>query len=295
MAKARKILDRTRAVKSIRTVTRTMEMVASSRFRKTFDQAVATRPYTDRLSDLVADVLSRGVSSRFGHPLLKNVDDVRRDVLMVLTSNRGLCGGYNQSVIRVAMSRMKQIAEEGYEVRLHAVGKRGVQYFRFRGFDLDRAHMHFDGLPDYHAVGELAEELMQLFLAGLIGGVEIAYTQFLSSSRQKPVISQILPLENLAPPPDAVPTWGERVKYEFLPSGEEVLRNLLPATVRLRVYQCFLDAAVSEQVARIAAMRAATENADEMIRDLTIRYNRLRQTQITTELAEILGGRVGLE
>jgi len=295
MAKARKILKRLRAVRNIRKVTRTMEMVASSRFRKAFDRAVAMRPYTDRLTDLVADVLATGVPPEYGHPLLKNVDEVKRDVLLVLTSNRGLCGAYNMSVLQVAGSRMKQIAEGGYEVMLQAVGKRGIQYFRFRGFPLHREHTHFDGLPDYHTVGLLAEELMQLFLAGLIGGVEVAYMQFISASRQKPAIAQILPLSNLEPPPSPIPRWGERPSYEFMPSGEEVLRNLLPATVRLRVYQCFLDAAVSEQVARIAAMRAATENADEMIRNLTVRYNRLRQTQITTELAEILGGRAGLE
>lgn len=293
MAKVKEIIRRSRAVKNIRTVTRTMEMVASSRFKKTFDQAVVTRPYTERLTDLVADVLSRGVPTEFGHPLLKNVDDVRRDVLLVVTSNRGLCGGYNTAVLRVARRRMRQITEGEYEVRLHVVGRRGIQYFRFHGLRMDRTHTHLDGLPDYHAVSELAEELMGLFLAGLIGGLEVAYMQFISTGRQRPVIAQILPLSNLEPPPSDVPTTGEQVAYEFMSSPGEVLRNLLPATVRLRVYQCFLDAAVSEQVARITAMRAATENADEMIHNLRIRHNRLRQSKITTELAEIFGGQVG--
>lgn len=295
MGKAKHIIRRSRAVQNIRTVTRTMEMVASVRFKKTFDRAVVTRPYTERLSDLVADALSRGLPAEFGHPLLKNVDDVRRDVLLVLTSNRGLCGGYNASVLRVAAERMKQITEAGYEVRLHAVGRRGIRHFRFHGFDMDRAHTHFEGLPDYRSVCALAEELMQLFLAGLIGGVEVAYMQFISAGRQRAVIGQILPLSNLKPPSPEVPTAGEQVAYDFLPSCEDVLRHLLPATVRLRVYQCFLDAAVSEQMARITAMRAATESADEMIHDLKVRYNRLRQSRITTELTEILGGQVGRE
>ena len=292
MAKARKILKRTRAVKNIRDVTKTMEMIASSRFRRAHNKLAAARPYTDRMTDLVACLIARMGTEPLRHPLLREQEELRRDVLLVLTSNRGLCGAMNPSVLRIATARYEQLREAGYEVLLQVVGRRGVRHFRFRGVELDAAHTALGDMPDYDAISAMADTLMAAFLAGEISGVEVAYMQFISAARQRPAIAQVLPLTNLpSPPPSRLAAVGEAAPYDFVPSGDEILDRLLPATVHLRMYQCFLDSGASEQVMRIAAMKTATENADDMLHDLTVRYNRMRQSRITRELTEIAGGR----
>lgn len=294
MAKARKILKRVKAVKSIRTVTKTMEMVSTARFKRTHDRAAATRPFTDRMTNLVADLVARGGSEAMDHPLLhSHAGETRRDVLLAITSNRGLAGPYNSSILRVAMDRRQQISDAGYQVSMHVAGKRGIQNLKFRGIALDGEITDIGHEVDYERIGAMAHKMMSEFLAGRISGVEVAYMQYLSASKQKPVIAQILPLEVIEPPKRI--GLGAQATYEFIPSAQVILRHLLPAAVRLRLYQCFLDAAVSEQVMRISSMRAATENAEEMIRSLSVKYNRTRQAQITTELAEIIGGRSAIE
>lgn len=292
MARARKILKRAKAVKNIRTVTKTMEMVATARFKKTHDRAVAGRPYTDCLMDMVADMV-RSSGSDLGHPLTRE-NDAQRDVLIVITGNRGLCGSYNSSVVRLAMERYRQLKAAGREVDLYVAGKKGIQFFRYRGLKVVRAMTEFDYLPDYKGVSAVADELIAAFTARNLGGLEIAYCEFMSTSRQKPAISQVLPLTSLPVPSGPQKAKGPRANFEFIPSVSEVLDRLLPAAVRMKVYQCFVDAAASEQVARMVAMKSATDNADDMLHELTVRYNRMRQSQITTELSEIIGGQAGM-
>ena len=293
MAKARNILSRLSAVRNVRTVTAAMEAVASSRFKKAHNQATAVRPYTARLIAMVIDVLHRS-GTRLSHPFLDVDQTVERDVLLVLTGNRGLCGGYNSGVVEMAIERKRQLVSGGHEVLLHVVGKKGVQLLKSRKVHIDREYTQFGYLPDYADTCSLADELIDTCLAGQIGALEVAYMQYVSPGTQSPAIAQLMPL---APDPPTDPetrgpaSLDEEIEYDFIPSAQQILDRLLPASVRLRLYQCFLDAAVGEQIARITAMRAGTENADDMIRDLTRRYNRLRQGQITTELAEILGGR----
>ena len=295
MAKARRILKRANAARNIRSLTRTMEMVSTSRFRAAHVLSAAGRPYTDRLTDLVAEMIDRVGLDHLEHPLLVEHPDVKREVLLVLTSSRGLCGSYNQGVIRVAMERYHQTLGAGYDTRLHVAGKKGASALRARRVAIDRTIAEMDHVPEYLPVGRLAEQYMDMYVSGEIGGLEVAYTRMARSGQARPVIAQILPLTELTAPPAAGPTRAEKTPFDFYPSVETILRNLLPATVRLRLYQCFIDASVAEQMARMTAMRSATENADEMIQDLTRQYNRMRQSQITTELSEILGGRAGLE
>lgn len=293
MAKARAIRERVRAIEHVRTVAKTMEMVSTARFRRAFDRSTASRPYTDRLTDLVAHMLARRDEQPLDHPLLREASDLRRDVLLVLTSNRGLCGTLNAAVLRVAMVRYDQLRAGGYEVLLHVVGKRGMQHLRFRGVPVAQAHTELGDLPTYDQITGLADSLMDAFLGGEISGVEVAYMQFISSAEQRPVIAQHLPMSNLAEADEAADEAGEPVPYWLWPSGDEIVRELLPAVVRLRMYQSFLESSLSEQIVRIQCMRNATENAEDMLRQLTREYNRLRQTQITTELAEIMGGASG--
>jgi len=289
MAKARKILDRLGAVRSVRTVTAAMQTISSSRFKKAHNQAVAIRPYTARLVAMVTDVIARG-GRRLSHPFLDVRKDLKRDVLLVLTGSRGLCGGYNSSVIDMAVERKGQLLAADHEVLLFAVGKKGIQLLNFRKVPIDREYTTYSYLPEYTEVCSLADELIDLCLGGEIGSLEVAYMQFVSPGKQRPAIAQLMPLTPDEPDQPTDDDSDEVLDYEYIPSPQEILDSLLPASVRLRLYQCFLDAAVGEQIARMSAMRAGTENADEMITALTRRYNRLRQGQITTELTEILGG-----
>ncbi|MGA2266358.1 MAG: ATP synthase F1 subunit gamma [Phycisphaerae bacterium] len=292
MLKARKVLKRIKAVRSIRTVTRTMEMMASTRFKRAHDRAVAARPYTDRFTDLVGSLAAQTENGTLSHPLLKDQEHIRRDVLWVITSQTGMCGAYNASILSVATARYAQLLADGYAVLLRVVGRRGIQYLRFRSYAMDQAIPEFDPRLAYATAARLADEAMAEFIAGKISGLEVAYTQFLASGQPSAAIAQLLPLTYTVPSPQP---GVARPSYEFLPSPQEILDKLLPAVVRLRLYQCFLDAAVSEQIARMRAMRAATENADQMLHDLTVHYNRWRQAQITTELAEIMGGMMGMD
>jgi F-type H+-transporting ATPase subunit gamma len=293
MAKARQIRSRLAAVRKVRAVTTAMETVATSRFKKAHRLAVDARAYTGQLTGMVDDIVRRTPPKRRMHPLFRVPKNTRREVLLVLTSQRGLCGGYNQQILALATERHAQLVEAGYEVSLHVTGRKGLQFLHFRRFEVEREYTDLAYLPDYATVARLADEMMEWFVDGRISGLEVAYMQLLSPGRQKPAIAPLLPVSSAEPP--SLEEGEEPIPYEFLPSTVEVFEKLLPATVRLRLYQCFLDAAVGEQIARISAMRGANENANEMIRTLALRYNRMRQAQITTELAEILAGRSELE
>jgi len=290
MAKTRTILRRIRAIRNIRTVTKAMETVASARFRKVHNQSQAYRPFAVQVADMVGDLIARAEGGRLDHVLLVEPEGIRRDVLLVIGSDRGLCGSYNAGVVGVAIERMARLREAGYEVQLHVVGSRAVRYLRFRGFEIDRVYDDLGDAAEYRAAAALANSMMADFLARRIGGLEVAYMQFVSSGQQRPAIARLLPLLDLPGAKERAPL-GEPAPYDFLPSAEQILDKLLPATVRLRLYECFLEAEVSEQLMRMSAMRAATDNADDMTHDLHVRYNRLRQMQITTELTEIIGGR----
>ena len=294
MGKARKILKRVKAVSNIRTVTKTMEMVATARFRKSHMKVQAARALANRMMDMVADLIQRNPDD-LDSPLIHPRGTVRRDVLLVLTANRGLAGGYNSSVLRLAMERYRQMSDGGAACDLHVKGKKGVQFLKFRKFKLEKTFTDIDYLPAYEAICGVAQYYIDRFVGGEISGLEGAYMQYASSGSFKPVIAQLLPMEDLPVAPSLLPPGTVAPLYEFLPSPKAVLAELLPATLRMKLYQCFLEAGVTEQLSRMTAMHAATDNAEEMIHRLTVEYNRARQAQITTELAEIMGGRAGID
>jgi F-type H+-transporting ATPase subunit gamma len=288
MAKARKILKRANTIKAIRDVTATMEMVATARFRRAHERVVASRPFVEGLGRIVRDIAARGPLD-VSHPLMRHGAQGKPQAMFVITSNRGLAGAYNAGVLRAASARLAELRQQGKQVSLRVSGKRGISAMRFRGEKLDRTFTQFDYIPDYQAVSTLADEWMDEFVSGKLAGLDVAYMQFASASRQRPVVETVLPLRAQADGAGAGP------QFELSPSPRDVLENLLPLTVRMRIFQALMDAAVSEQAMRMAAMRSATENAEEMIHNLTVSYNRQRQAQITTELAEIMGGRGALE
>jgi F-type H+-transporting ATPase subunit gamma len=270
-----------------------MQMVSAARFRQMHRHARAGRAYAHSLADVVADILRRS-GEGLAHPLLRESAGTQ-EALLVITSDRGLCGAFNLAVLRLGMERLGQLLRTGHRVSVRVLGKRGLRYFRHRGFAVEElaAELPTRGGrgPAYDDVAALADRLMREYLRGDIAGLEVAYVQFLSAGRQEAAISQILPLTQFTEAEETVAvTTAEPVEYEFSPSAGELLDDLLPKTVRLLLYRCFMDAAVSEHAMRIRAMRAATDNADEMIRELTGRLNRVRQSQITKELTEITGG-----
>lgn len=276
-----------------------MELVASAQFRRAMDRAVSANDYTQRLVRLVQDVAKTG--SEISHPLLEERKDPQKGVLLVLTANRGMCGGYNSSILRMAQTRLEEMHGEYKDVLLDISGKRGIAYMKYRGADIRKSFEQFDVKPAFDEVNELAETYLSMYLAGEIDRLEVAYCKFLTLSKQRPVVETLLPLNELKagvlgenPEAEEKETKGS-VPYEFLPSPESILEEVVPNAFKAKLFKCFLDAAVSEQIARRVAMKAATENADSIISSLTTTYNRARQSQITNEIIEVISGASALQ
>lgn len=298
MAVAKQILSRRKTVRNIRKITRTMEMVSTARFRQVHRHVTGARPYTDQVTRMVAR-LTRAVKDDRPHALLRPQLKAPNDAFIVLTSNRGLCGGFNQNVIHLAMDRHRRLTRRGRIVELYSYGKKGTSQLQFRGMKLARSRPQYEGQPSFVEVRDLADEMIQRFLSGQLRTVHVAYTRFVSAGVQAPAMLTLLPLGQPADPSREAKRPGElaasQSEYEFFPDAQTLLNELLPLTIRLRLYQCFLDAMTAEQMARMTAMRLAGDNATEMDRDLTMQYNRARQQGITMELAEIMGGAEALK
>ncbi len=289
MANRRVLVKRRKSVRNIRKITRTMQLIATARFQAAFNRAVATKPYTEKLAELVAD-LSRAAGN-VEHPLLQTHDDVNSSALVVITSDRGLAGGYNSNVLRAAVGHIEEQRGRGVEPRVHMVGRKGINFFKFLRREVADQTTGLGDKPRFEQIEPIANDLMDRFIRGEIASVHVAYMRFHSAGVQRPAVVQLLPLST-------EPQQGEKgektearpVEYEFSPDPKQLLDELLPATVRVRLFQAFNDAIVSEQVARMVAMKAATDAAGDMIKALTREYNRARQTQITMELLDIVGG-----
>jgi F-type H+-transporting ATPase subunit gamma len=291
MANTRALVKRRKAVRNIRKITRTMELIATARFKKAMDRATQAEAYTRKIAELAADLSASAASVT--HPLLQTREQVRASLLLVLCSNRGLCGGYNAAILREANLRIRELAREGVTLHLELSGKRAINFFRYQGVRPQQTYTRFEEKPAFDEVEPLADRYLKGFLAGTYDRVEVAYMKFFSASVQKPVVDALLPLAAGAPAPGTAA--AKKVEYEFLPSAEDILQELLPVSFKVRLFKCFLDAAVSEQIARRVTMKQATENADDMIKTITRLYNRARQAQITKEIAEVIGGAEALK
>ena len=286
MAKARALDKRRKSIKNIRKITRTMELIATARFKRAMDRATAATAYTKRITALVGELASTGLE--VDHPLLKARSEVKRGTLLILTGNRGLCGGYNSNVQRIALPRIEALRKELQSLTIEISGKRGISRLKFRGVNADVAFTHFEDKPSFEEVEVVAERYLQAYITGEIDRLDVAYTRFDNPARQVAVIETLLPLGSLVGGDGAKKASG--VEYEFMPSAASILEEIVPTSFKVKLFKCFLDSAVSEQIARRVAMKAATENADKMIKKLSMTYNRARQSQITGEIMEILGG-----
>ncbi|WP_417847887.1 ATP synthase F1 subunit gamma [Thalassoglobus sp.] len=289
MGNARALVKRRKSIRNIRKITRTMELIATSRFKKAMDRAAEAASYTQKINEIVSDLSQSDLT--FSHPLLLQPEETKNVTLLILTSNRGLCGGYNGGILRLVNARLRELRAEGKNVTVEVSGKRGISAMKFEGNPVHKTFTQFEDKPSFEEVNEIANRYLADFTGGETHRLEVAYQSFQSAARQKPVIETILPFGDLST--DSQESSG--VDYEFLPSPEEILEEIVPAAFRARFFKCFLDAAVGEQIARMIAMKSATENADDMIRDISMKYNRARQTQITSELSEIIGGAAALE
>jgi len=291
MANSREILKRRKAVDNIRRITRTMQMIATSKFARAQQRSLSSKPYTEALLDLVGELASIDGAD---HPLLSGVEAARGkpELTLVLTSDRGLCGPYNGSVLRTAMAYFREhtAANDG---SIEIVGKKGAISLRFNGFAIATQHTQFGDKPDYADVDRLASAYIDRYLAGEFSAIRVVAMRYISAGKQVPVIHQLLPFKPAtADQPDAS---GAHPLFEFSPGERELLGTIVPAAVKAMLFQAFNDAVVSEHIARMVAMKAATDNALKMSKLLTRDYNRARQTQITTELNEIISGAAALE
>ncbi|HZN36747.1 MAG TPA: ATP synthase F1 subunit gamma [Pirellulaceae bacterium] len=289
MAKARALDKRRKSIRNIRKITRTMELIATARYKKAMDRATAATAYTRRITQVVADLAQAGLE--VSHPLLQPHDEVKHATLLVLTANRGLCGGYNGNVMRTSLPRLEELRKLVPRVSIEVSGKRGVATCKFRKVQLAHSYTQFDDQPKFEQVEAIATRYLEEYSTGQLDRLDVAYTKFLSSAKQSAVVETLLPLGQLegADAKKEEENRGESM-YEFLPSAESILQEVVPASFKAKLFKCFLDAAVSEQIARMVAMKSATENASEMIKELSSRYNRARQGQITGEIMEIIGG-----
>lgn len=288
MAKARTLDKRRGSIRNIRKITRTMELIANARFKKAMDRATSATAYTNRITQLVADLCQSGLDVQ--HPLLEDRPEPHRAVILVLTANRGMCGGFNSGVLRLAIEHYLQLSNTVPEVRTEVSGKRGIAALKYRKIIPDQAYTHFEDSPVYADVETLANQYLEEFLTRKIDRLDVAYTKFINGARQEPTIETLLPLGSLEGVDTSEQEGAGESQYEFLPSAESILEEVVPTSFRVKLFKCFLDSAVSEHISRMVAMKAATENADEMIRQLSMSYNRARQTQITGEIMEIIGG-----
>ena len=295
MANLRMLVKRRKAVRNIRKITKTMELIATARFKKALDRATEAEAYTRKIAELAADLSQN--AGEVSHPLLAQ-RPVKKSLLLVITSNRGLCGGYNGSILREANLAVRTMTAAGTPFDLEASGKRGIAFFKFQRVPRAQEYTQFEDKPSFAQVDEVASRYIDLFISGQIDQVQVAYMKFQSASRQVAVVESLLPLSSMATETRkgavaAAP--AKKVDYEFIPGATGILEELIPAAFKARLFKCFLDAAVSEQIARRVAMKSATENAGDLIKEITRLYNRTRQANITKEISELIAGSEALK
>jgi F-type H+-transporting ATPase subunit gamma len=291
MAKARAIVKRRKAVRNIKKITKTMQMIATAKFQKALKRAVATKPYSMKVRELVGEVAAS--IGEVSHPLLRRPGgkDVNHTIaLIVITSNRGLAGAYNGSVLRNAGRFIREQESAGQKIDLFVAGRKGVSYFNFQRRPIAQRFDQIGDAPGFADVEKIADFFIDKFTHSQYDAVHVAYMNFVSAGVQRSEVTMLLPLATVDPSAKSEAKSGFKAVYDFIPDAQTLLAELLPMTVKTALFQYFLDATTSEHIARMVAMKSATDNADKMVKSLTMRYNRARQSQITTELSEIMGG-----
>jgi len=290
MAKARELKRRIKSIDNTRQITKTMEMVAASKLKRAQDRVIAARPFDEFMRQVIGQLREGAGESLGDFPLLREEPVSGRAAVLVVTSNRGLAGAFNANLVRAARTLLTEIRSRGLETELHVVGKKGAGMLRYQGDPPDQTIIDLSDRPSFEEAERLTDPLIAGFIDGTLDEVHLVYSLFKSPVEQRPAAARILPL------PSAAEEEGERAEreyepiYEFLPSPEMILTRILPLFLKYGVYRAIIESAASEHGARRTAMKNATDNAKELIRTFTRRYNRARQAQITQEIAELVGG-----
>jgi len=286
MAKGRELKGRIKSVENTRKITRTLEMVATSKMKRAQDRVMAARPYATVLSEVISSLYSADLAERF--PLLRQPATVRRAAVLVLTANRGLAGSFNSSILKEARGLITRLTSENVEVELHVVGRKGLGYFRYVGRALATSRTDIGDRPTVAQAAEMVDGLMDRFASGALDAVYVVSAKFRSALSTPPHTERILPVT----PPERK---GAARDYLLLPSAEAILTELLPSYVRNAVYRALVENEAGFQGAQRTAMKNATDNATDMLNLLKRNYNRARQANITQEISEIVGGSAALE
>jgi F-type H+-transporting ATPase subunit gamma len=286
VAGSREVKRRIKSVENTRQITRTMELVATSKLKRATDRVHAARPYAEALREIVAGLYSPELSQRY--PILRRPETTRRSAVLLLTANRGLAGGFNANLIKQARALLEGLRGRGIDADLHVAGKKGIAYFRFRGEAMLTKRVDIGDHPTAEDAESLIAPIRESFEAGRVDAVHLVSSEFKSAMSTPPRARQLLPIEPVA---DA----ASADAFILSPSGGLILERILPAYIRNAVYTALVQNAAAEQGARRTAMKSATDNAGEVLEHLTRTYNRARQAQITQEIAEIVGGSAALE
>lgn len=291
MAKTRELKRRIRSIRKTRQITKTMEMVSTSKLKRASDRVHAARPYAQRLREVIGRLIDPDLRARY--PLLRQPETVRRAAVVLITSNRGLAGAFNANLIREARTLIRRLRDRGVEVEIHAVGRKGISFLRFQREAMASANVDIGDKPTVEDATAVIEPLRADFESGRLDEVHIVYAQFRSAMSTPPATMRVLPVTA-----DAAGGEEEAARtqsYILSPSADEILNQLLPLYVRNSVYRALVETAAAEHGARRTAMKNATDNAGDMLDRLNRTYNRARQAQITQEIAEIVGGAAALE
>ncbi|MGK4594203.1 F0F1 ATP synthase subunit gamma [Amycolatopsis sp. w19] len=299
-AQLRELRSRIKATKSIGKITKAMELIATARITKARAKVAASRPYSDEITNVLSALA--GASANLDHPLLVERPNPKRAAVLVITSDKGQCGGYNSNVLKATEELLTLLREQGKEPVLYVTGNKGLSFYRFRGREVAESWTGFSDQPGYVNAAEAGELIVESFLNGAddeagnadgilgVDEIHVVYTEFVSMLTQRPVAKRVAPLE-------VEYTEGEEEKpesllpsYEFEPSAEKLLAALLPKYINTRIFAAMLESAASELAARRTAMKAASDNANELVNTLTREANQARQAQITQEISEIVGG-----
>jgi F-type H+-transporting ATPase subunit gamma len=275
---------RIKTVQSTKKITKAMELIAASRIAKAQQRVAAARPYSEQITEVIRNLAAGGAGS--GHPLLTPRDEVRTVAFVAVTADRGLAGGYNSGVIRATERAMAAERAQGRQTKLFVIGKKALTYFRFRGVPIEASFLGVTDQPTYDQAREVAAAVAALFDQAEVDAVEVVYTQFLSAGSQRVVVRRLMPLDTSA----LAESEGATASYEFEPGPDAILEQLLPRYAEARLFAALLDASASEHAFRQRAMKAASDNADELVKTLSRIMNRARQDSITTEIMEIVGG-----
>jgi F-type H+-transporting ATPase subunit gamma len=283
MATLRDIKRRIKAVQSTSKITKAMKMVAAAKFRRAQQRMFEMRPYADRMNTILSSLA--GGAAGESHPLLvvrprKNIE------VLVLTSDRGLCGAFNTNILKAAAKYMKELQNDDFTVSVSAVGRKARDYYKRRNVDLRKVWTGISGKISYANAQEIAAEIIENYTNETVDEVVLIYNEFKSAIAQKVVITKLLPMAPIQGTEEALPVFN----YVFEPSRGEIFSQLLPKNVEIQIFRALLESQASEEAARMAAMENATKAANEMIDSLTLQYNKARQASITKELMDIVGG-----